>query len=420
MFNIATIISTIIMCNIGEAVKRFLLDKEDNTYEIGTIAVIWTFVGIFLSGIVYFILYLVPYTRKFAMYICVYIFLIALNSVLSCYLRGNENVTLYACSNIGLALFIGITNVWFLKFNSLGIKGYFLAYIISYCLVNLFILVVSKFYMIIIKFKFSLQLFIQMSKFSLYVVPNSLLWWITNSSDRVMVTAIMGASENGLYAMSYKIPSMLAILSTIFIQAWEFSAVKESTENEKSDYSQKMFYNYLNFITLSSIALIILNRPLIHIFLEKSYYNSWRYSAILVFGFWFMTLGDFVGTSYYVSKKMKGNLISSFIGAVINILFNFMLIPKIGIWGAAISTTFSYFVMFIFRIYDTKKIRNFDINFKHVIINILIMLIMCFIGSCDNKYTIYYEILIFIIVCLTQKNNLQQIYLKFLRMINKE
>ena len=54
---------------------------------------------------------------------------------------------------------------------------------------------------------------------SVVLIPNTFMWWIMNSSDRVMVTYMIGAAANGIYAVSYKLPTLVSTLTGIFNQA---------------------------------------------------------------------------------------------------------------------------------------------------------------------------------------------------------
>ena len=72
-------------------------------------------------------------------------------------------------------------------------------------------------------------------------------------------------------------------------------------------------------------------------------------------GFVFSTLGTFIATSYTVHKDSMGYLVSGTAGAIINIVLNLVLIPSFGAMGAAIATAFSYFVVFVYRVQNTKK-----------------------------------------------------------------
>ena len=48
------------------------------------------------------------------------------------------------------------------------------------------------------------------------MIPTAIFWWITNVSDRYMVTAFRGEAENGLYTAAYKIPTVLTLVTGVF------------------------------------------------------------------------------------------------------------------------------------------------------------------------------------------------------------
>ena len=75
--------------------------------------------------------------------------------------------------------------------------------------------------------------FAKMLKYSIPLIPTTVFWWITSVSDRYMVNGYIGDTANGIYAVSYKIPTILTIVSSVFMQAWQFSAVVESHGDEK-------------------------------------------------------------------------------------------------------------------------------------------------------------------------------------------
>ena len=69
----------------------------------------------------------------------------------------------------------------------------------------------------------------------------------------------------------------------------------------------------------------------------------------------FLTLGTFLSSYYTVNKDSKGFLFSGLTGAIANVSLNAMLIPILGVTGAALATCISYTLVFVYRIFDTKK-----------------------------------------------------------------
>ena len=69
-------------------------------------------------------------------------------------------------------------------------------------------------------------------------------------------------------------------------------------------------------------------------------------------------------------------MVSTVVGAIINILFNLILIPIYGGFGAAIATTISYIIVTIIRIVDVRKKVYLNIQWWRVFLQIVMVIIM--------------------------------------------
>ena len=116
------------------------------------------------------------------------------------------------------------------------------------------------------------------------------------------------------------------------------------------------------------IGLLLLAKPFLKIYVSDSYYDAWRYTPFLIIGCVYLTLGTFMATSYTVHKDSFGYLFSGSFGAVFNILLNFILVPVIGVYGAALATCISYIAVFMFRVFHTRKYIKYDIWYKEFIL----------------------------------------------------
>lgn len=355
LVNICSIFIPVLMCNIGEAVRRYLLDINSDETKICTISFFWNCVGIIVSIIMFVILQFIPQMRPYALSMCLYTFTCAFASTTQDYLRGKEKLGIYTINSVLSTIFVALLNILFLSKFKLGVYGYLWAYTINYVVFGIVNFLISGQYKNLRRLCFDKKLFYQMSGFSIALVPNSIMWWIINSSDRLMLTYMVSAAANGLYSVSSKVPSMMSTFNTILMQAWQYSAVRESNSNDKVEYNNKMFQFYFASMTIIGGGLLLIIKPFMSIYVAPEYYTAWIYSPFLIVGFMFQTLGTFVGTNYYVVKDMKGNLISAAVGAIVNIILNFILINIVGAIGAAIASCISYIVILVYRLYDTRK-----------------------------------------------------------------
>ena len=128
--------------------------------------------------------------------------------------------------------------------------GYLLAYIIANYIVAIYAIIAGKGYKAFSFHNIDRCKLKEMIRYSVVLIPNTFMWWIMNSSDRVMVTYMIGAAANGIYAVSYKLPTLVSTLTGIYNQAWSYSAIREEGTSDETEYNNKMFK------TLSAIAFI--------------------------------------------------------------------------------------------------------------------------------------------------------------------
>jgi hypothetical protein len=77
-----------------------------------------------------------------------------------------------------------------------------------------------------------------MLRYALPLVPASIFWWITNASDQFFVAAMLedGTSWTAVLGASYKLPTILSIVSTIFTEAWQISAFTDGTDSQREQF----------------------------------------------------------------------------------------------------------------------------------------------------------------------------------------
>lgn len=403
IYTICTIAIPIITLNIFEAIMRFSLDKDANIKKIisigNTLVLTAIIVGLLIIPILNF--------TEFSEYsIMCYLYLIttATSQIYLTALKGQKKLKLYTVGNVLNTLLIAVLNILFLVKYDLGINGYFLAYIISNGIIIIYAFVIGKLWQYLTKYEFDKKLFKEMTKYSIILIPNSFMWWIINSVDRIMITSYISTSANGIYAISYKIPTMLTTIMSVFTQAWLFSAIEEDESEDKKEYTNKVFELLFVIITTMSIGLIAISKVFLKIYVAPEFYTAWKYMPYLLVGFVFLTMSTFISTSYNVNKDSKGFLKSGMLGALCNIVLNAIFIPLIGVSGAALATMISYIAIFTYRLIDTKKYVQINIlKMKYFIMTVLLSIsaILIFI---ENPLIIVAQIIIILTCILINKD----------------
>ena len=397
LFTISNFLFPVFTLNITEAIYRFSLDKNANYNKIFSIGIICT-INCILFGLV-----LIPIVNSFNNYkdysflFYLYIISLSFSQILLSLSKGQEKLKLFAFANIFNSILIACLNIVLLLVYGAGIEGYFWSYIIANIVVCIIIILFGKYYNNFTKISFDSVLFKSMVKYSVVLIPTSFLWWIMHSSDRIMISNMIGDYENGIYGISYKIPSLLTVISFIFTQAWSFSAIKNASKSDNEIYTNKIFEVFIKVLCIIGVFIILIIRPLFKIYVASDYFVAWKYVPFLVLGYVFMTSSTFISSSYNVHKDSKGFLYSGMVGAIVNIILNIILIPILKIYGAAIATMISYISVFIYRMIDTKKYLKIKI-LKSQTIYISLLIFSCVVIYVPNSYLFIALILLMLLI----------------------
>lgn len=366
LYTLCNFLIPLFTLNIAEAVLMFSLDKNANEKKITRIATTMLLPLTVLGIISVPILQAIDGFGDYAWYFYAHLVTSAISQIFLVSLKGQEKLKQFTFGNILHTVFILVFSLIFLVWLNMGIGGYFMAYIISNILVSIYAIMESKALSNLRGSKFDKRLFGKMVKYSAVLIPTSFMWWIMNFLDRAMVIGMIDASASGIYAVSYKIPTILSSVSSIFMQAWLFSAVKNNGTEDNERYTNKVFKMLAMILAGVSILLLVFIKQIYSVYVAPEYFSAWEYVPVLMVGHIFLTLSTFMSTSYNVHKDSKGFLASASVGAVMNLVLNSILIPLVGVQGAAIATTISYVAVFMYRLFDTKKYVKIHLGLKFV------------------------------------------------------
>ena len=213
-----------------------------------------------------------------------------------------------------------------------------------------------------------------MIAYSLPLIPNSAMWWILTTSSRFIMTFFLGVASNGMYAAASKIPNLLSVIGTIFLQAWQLSAVEQYHKKEAAAFYQKVFNHYSTLLLLFSGLILLFLDPLASVLLSKEFYFAKSYIPLLLVSNFFSCISGFFGTTYIVVKKTRGILTTSLLGAAVNVLASLLLIPLIGINGASLASGGGFFLIFYLRKRQTDRFMKQRLSTKAMWLQVALLI----------------------------------------------
>lgn len=355
MQSVVSLLMPVISLTIAEGVFRYAMEKEYDKSAVLSVGLVVTAAGSAVLclggwGVTFFM------EANLVWLVVANTITNALRTLASQYTRAIGKSALYALDNILMTACVLLLNIFFIAKLNMGINGYMLGYVLA----NLF----SAIFLVLKlgrHFRFSLgkvrkPLVKEMLLFSMPLIPNSICWWISSFLDRTMIVSMVSVGANGLYGAAHKIPSLLSMVMTIFFQAWQVSANEEFNKDDISELYSKIFEQISACIFVLASLLIMLSKPINSIFLGADYFDAWKLMPPLILSTAFFSFAQFLGSIYTANKKTKMAFVTNFIGVVVSVSLNLILIPKIGSIGAAIANATSYLVLWIVRIRNTRDI----------------------------------------------------------------
>lgn len=356
------LVMPIISLNIVESVMRFLLDGNYSKKNIMYIGIKYTLISSFVfSTLVIFnaIFNIAPSFSKYTAYLIFFYLSQAFYILFTQYARGINRVANLAFAGILNTMSTILLNIVFLIIFKMGLDGYFLANIIGLIIPIIYLIIIIR---ISCKEKIKnnyKSLEREMIAYSTPLILESTSWWGIMASDHLIVTILCGLSENGIYSVAYKIPSILNIFVGVFNQAWVLSIVKEV--NNKNYNFLVQTYNLISlFTTVLCSVLIFFNKVIASIMFSGEFYNAWKFAPFLIVSTVFASLITVLGGYFSAIKDSKTIAFTTLCGAIVNMVLNFSLVFSIGPLGAAIATLIAYIIVWYLRLVKIKK----EINFK--------------------------------------------------------
>lgn len=417
-----TLLVPIITLELEMSIFRFLIDSRKSEKETNKLISNNFFIlGISLS--IFSILYIIVssfVTIPYRWLILVDIIVCVLSGNFLQVARGFGKTLDYAISCILTGLTTVISNIILICFVHMQAEGMIISMALANFICSLYLFIRLKLYS---KINFKIVDFKQikeMYKYSLPLIPNGISWWIVNVSDRSIISIVLGASANGLYAISNKFPTIISSLTGVFNLSWSESAALHINSSDRDEFFSDITNTVLRLFMALGVGMLACMPFVFPILIDVKYNDAYNYIPFLVLGTVF-NVAICLYSQVYLAKKLSKQVASTaIVGAIINILINVIFIKQIGLYAAAISTMISYFVMMIYRHFDLKKYVNIKIEKKLIIESIIIYTFTLLIYY---QKSIILHVICLLIVCIyafiTNKDFLKSSYLTVVKKIKR-
>lgn len=204
----------------------------------------------------------------------------------------------------------------------------------------------------------------ELLKIGVPLMPTFIVFWIFNSCDKLMISSFLGVAANGMYAVGSKLAHASQILNTAFGGGWSFFVYSTMKEKDRVESNSMIFELMSGVICICSICVFVFAKPIYEMFFTGDYVSGYIVSPYLFCAPLMQMLFYVASDQLLIIKRSWPITVMLAIGAVVNVGLNYILIPMIGIEGAAIATMLGYAVSLAVCLIVIHKVELLKISSK--------------------------------------------------------
>ena len=280
-------------------------------------------------------------------------------------------------------------NIYFVAFAKTGVEGIMYSMVISSIAFSLMTL---PFLLSQIKFKYDAKTAVEMFNYGFPLIFATISSMILTLADRFVIKHFYSLSEVGIYNLGYKLSSAINV---VIIQSFQMGFLPIAFSKFDKPNAKEFFAKVLTYFTfvliLSIIAISLFSKEVILLLAnDKAYFEAYKIVPFISYTFLIKGIYYVFSLGLHFAKKTKYNSFIVLIGALVNIILNFLLIPYYGIYGAAIASIISSIVIMLLYYYYSQREYRIHYELKRIFIltfSSVIIIFSLYYINIENIYT---------------------------------
>ena len=418
--SITTLISLIfpiLVLGLDGAFSAFYFDEESKEYKksvFSNISFILIFTSMVPLGLMFFSKTISRFVLGSQEYS--YIIIIALATLIcqlwylpfSLYLRVENRMTTFGVLNTVASSIMIISNIMTVYKLRIGASALIVSTLVTNVIMFIMYLVTTD--QLPHKKYVNRKLNVKLLRYSLPLVPMVISTWILTASDRIILLHLTGESEVGLYGVAARFVGIINVFTNSIYTAYT-TFVYSIKDDENSKYIYSKILNIL-YLILTSIVFTVsmFSKEILHIMVDVKYFEAYRVMPTLLFAQVLYAAVTIVGYGIAFKKRSEYMLLSTIV-ALTNIILNFLLIKKFGIFAAGLTTWIGYLLMLIFITYFSQKLYKCPYQMKKLIASSIILLLLSMLSVI--YLTLPWKVFVFCVsICLLSfcyRDNIKEI-----------
>lgn len=356
---LTSIFGIFVSLNLERAAYRFYFDKEDDQwrrdllftlhYSAIGMSLFWLMVCWVLQNVISLMFPDIPFWPIYMLVIgrtCIEVML----RVPQQYLQVTERPLAYVAVSLSRFALSVVLVLLFLILYEQGAQGSLTGNLLSSV-----VLAPVGMYIAVRHFsgRFRLQVLKDAIAFCWPFIPTLLVAWIIDLSDRIFMGHYASAADLGIYGMAYKIASVYLLVMGAYHAAYlpHFYKLAGDTDQLKAKHHIQNEANNNVLLHLAMLLLAVMwSYEVVTWFLDEEYAEVTHILRLILFSHLFACIPAVTSSAALMqAKKTRLNMYAALAAAVINLLLNFILIPKYSLYGAATATLLSMVSLFVIQ-----------------------------------------------------------------------
>lgn len=215
--------------------------------------------------------------------------------------------------------------------------------------------------------RFSSSILAEMAKFTLPLVPSSLANMIVLVADRFLLRSLVSLSETGIYSLANRFAAIPGyFISAPFMQIWTVRRMEVYKEQNAEEVMGRVFTYFCALMAAVGLGVAVLARDAIQIMANQEFWSAWKVVPILVLAQVVLSFFQHLNIGILIAKKTKYFLYIDSLNAVFSLGLYYYLIPKYGVYGAAIGSLVSYALRVVLVYIATIHFYRIHLEFNRI------------------------------------------------------
>jgi O-antigen/teichoic acid export membrane protein len=290
-------------------------------------------------------------------------------------LRMERRIAHYtAISLIQTVSFAGLA-AFFVARHDTGVEGVFLAQVLANGAALLAGAYSTRRY---VGFRMSLESLKASLSFSVPLFPAVAVTHVNRYADRVILVLFLGLASVGVFAAAARIALIMGLLVDITRQAWlpfSMSALEEKAT--RGEFFRRALNYYAGALLLAGLIISAYCRELMAVFVPDEYLAGYAVIPWLMLGQILSGSAQFTNLGILITRKTSRISIAAWAGASVNIGIGLILIPRIGIWGAAIGSAVAGLILTALSYWFSQRVCELKFDSRKVL-----AMLGCYVVGC--------------------------------------